>query len=145
MSPLRVFCRINWFLVNYLSKITPGQSTSLTWLSNFTYLRFLVHPGIEETSHVFDLFKLLITLLFPTLGYPINPTVTALVDPSTLESCLNNWIKWSGPIALLLWIKFYATSVWLAIDFLNTAPEDRFEFWFCIFALNRTTGYSLLK
>lgn len=61
--------------------MTPGQSIIFTWLSSLTYFRFLVDPGIAETSHVFDLFKLLITLLFPTFGYPINPTVTALVEP----------------------------------------------------------------
>ncbi len=52
-----------------------------------------MQPGILETSQVFDLFKLFITLLFPTFGYPITPTVTALVDPYTFESCLINCTK----------------------------------------------------
>lgn len=147
VSCLRVFWRTSWFLVSYFSNIIPGQSTNFTWLSNFTYFKFLVQPGMDDTSQVFDLFKLFITLLFPTLGYPISPTVTALVEPSpsTLDNCFMSCIKWSGPTALLLLIISSATYEWFATDFLYIVLEDKCEFWFCKFALNSTTGYSLRR
>ena len=94
--------------MSYFEKITPGQSSSLTYLSNLTYCKILVDPGVEDTSHVLDLFKLLITELFPTLGYPISPTVTALLFPYTLDNCLINCNRWSGPIALDELTTFYA-------------------------------------
>jgi len=91
--------------------MTPGQSKSLTCLSNFIYCSAFVHPGMLETSQALVLFKLLITLLLPTLGYPISPTVTALVDPYTLESCLISCTKCSAPIALFEWIRVSAISL----------------------------------
>lgn len=36
---------------------------------------YFVTPGVDPTVHALDLFKLLITLLFPTLGKPTTPTV----------------------------------------------------------------------
>ena len=98
-----------------------------------------------ETSQVLDLFKLLITELFPTLGYPMTPTVTALLDPSTFEICLISWIKWSAPIALVVWMRVSASYVPSAIDFLYKLNEERLDCWFCKLALNITTGNYLLK
>ena len=104
-----------------------------------------MHPGMLETSQALFLFKLLITLLLPTLGYPIRPTVTALFDPSTLDSCFINWMRCSAPIDLEEWMRVSAISVLSAIDFLKRLKEERWLPWLCRLALNMTTGYYLLK
>lgn len=98
-----------------------------------------------ETSQVFDLLRLLMTLLLPTLGYPITPTVTALLAPSTLDICLISCIKLSAPMALVVCIKVSASSVELAIDFLKRLKVERLFCWFCMLALNMTTGNHLLR
>lgn len=80
------------------------------------------------------------TLLLPTFGYPITPTVTALVDPYTLDNCLINCTKWSAPIALVVWINVSAIYVPFAIDFLYKLNDVKFDCWLCKLALNITTG-----
>lgn len=65
--------------------------------------------------------------------------------PYTLDNCFISCTKWSGPTALLLFIISYATYEWFATDFLYIVFDDKCEFWFCKFALNKTTGYSLRK
>ncbi len=59
----------------------------------------------------------------------MSPTVTALFDPSILESCLMSWIKWSAPMALDEWIKVSAISVLSAMDFLNRLKDERWLPW----------------
>lgn len=58
-----------------LSITTPGQSSSLTFLSKWTSCIDLVKPGVAPTFTTWARFKLLIKLLLPTLGNPIIPTV----------------------------------------------------------------------
>lgn len=66
-------------------KTTPGQSNNFTFLSStISYICF-VNPGILETPTALLRFKLLITELFPTLGYPTSPTVTDYFKPSFFE------------------------------------------------------------
>lgn len=57
------------------STTTPGQSKTLTPFSKTTSCTSFVHPGVGATAHALLLFKVLIRLLFPTLGCPINPIV----------------------------------------------------------------------
>lgn len=64
---------------------TPGQSKSFTFLSKTISCICFVKPGTLETPTDFERFKLLITELLPTFGYPTNPTVTAYLCPSVFE------------------------------------------------------------
>merc|ERR1719376_1199276 len=58
----------------------PGLSRILMFFVITTSFMFLVNPGVDPTPQAFALFKLLITLLFPTFGYPTTPTTMEVVD-----------------------------------------------------------------
>jgi hypothetical protein len=70
--------------------------------------RTLVSPGIGATLHTFPLLSVLMTLLFPTLGYPINPTDICFLSECNWENCRKSWIKVPLP-------KLWFGEAWKAI------------------------------
>ena len=57
--------------VSFLAGVTtPGQSIRNTFRNNVIYCHTFVSPGIGATLHTFFFFNVLMTELFPTLGYP---------------------------------------------------------------------------
>lgn len=53
----------------------------------------LVSPGTGATVQTLLFFSVLITLLLPTLGYPINPIDICFLSECNCENCRSNAIN----------------------------------------------------
>ena len=63
----------------------------------FIYYHTLVSPGIGADLQTFFFLRELITLLLPTLGYPMNPTEIVFLSLWKLSNYLNSFSKESLP------------------------------------------------
>lgn len=52
-----------------------------------------VSPGTGATLHTFPLFNVLITLDFPTFGYPTNPTLICFLSEWSCENWRRSWMR----------------------------------------------------
>mmetsp|Transcript_258 Transcript_258/g.584 ORF Transcript_258/g.584 Transcript_258/m.584 type:complete len:231 (-) Transcript_258:554-1246(-) len=66
---------------------TPGQSMRKMRLVRFTYCHTLVSPGMGAVTHTFLVRSAFMTELFPTLGYPTNPTLMFCLSMRSRENC----------------------------------------------------------
>ena len=78
-------------LVSLVLPITnPGQSNSLTFLSNMISCIALVKSGVVPTLKTCDLFMLFIRMLLPTLGSMETPTIMDVFSCKTRIQNMNN-------------------------------------------------------
>src|SRR5436190_12990685 len=56
-------------------------------------VRTLVSPGTGATRHTLPLLRVLITLLFPTFGYPMNPTEICFLSEWSWANWRKSWIR----------------------------------------------------
>ena len=57
------------------------------------YCHTLVYPGTGAALQTLFSFKVLITLDFPTFGYPTNPILMFFLSRWKISNCLNRLIK----------------------------------------------------
>lgn len=66
------------------------------------YCQTLVYPGMGAALQTFFDFKVLITLDFPTLGYPTNPILIFFLSWCNISNCLNKLIRAPLPNGLVI-------------------------------------------
>mmetsp|Transcript_8104 Transcript_8104/g.23309 ORF Transcript_8104/g.23309 Transcript_8104/m.23309 type:complete len:207 (-) Transcript_8104:219-839(-) len=76
-----------------VSTTTPGQSMRDIRLKSVTYCQILVSPGMGATLQLFLEMRVLMTLDFPTLGYPTTPTLICFLSSWSFPNCRNMLIK----------------------------------------------------
>lgn len=85
------FKTISALLYETLGKTKPGQSHNMTYYVSFKVWKCFVLPGILATPTFFLPNTALITLDFPTFGYPVNPISTLPFTSAKLFNAYTNW------------------------------------------------------
>ena len=71
----------------------PGQSIRYIRRVRVMYCQTLVSPGIGATLQTLPFLSVFMTLLLPTLGYPIKPTDICFLSECSCENCRSSWIR----------------------------------------------------